>query len=64
MPDWLLQAAGMLFTGGILYGAIKQDLKAMHENVRDNKETAKRAHVRIDDHIDKHHIAPFPRLEK
>ena len=48
MPDWLIQLAGMLFAAGAVYGAIKGDLKALHESVRDAKATANEAHRRID----------------
>jgi hypothetical protein len=61
MPEWMLQTAGMLFAGGVIYGAIKQDLRAMHEHIIDNKRSSERAHVRIDEHIDKHHVAALTR---
>lgn len=55
MPDWLFQLAGYLIAGGMSYGAIRTDLKALHERLGINEKTAERAHVRIDDHIDRHH---------
>lgn len=56
MPDWVLQILGWLVGGGIAYGAIRSDLKSLHEGLRDTKAATQRAHVRIDDHIDRHHV--------
>jgi outer membrane murein-binding lipoprotein Lpp len=55
MPEWVLQVLSTFFLGGIAYGGIRSDLKAMHERTSAALSSAHRAHVRIDDHIDKHH---------
>lgn len=56
MPDWLLQVIGYAFAGGCVYGAIRADMKAIHEQVKAASGSAVRAHRRIDDHIDRHHV--------
>ncbi|WP_162888644.1 hypothetical protein [Dechloromonas sp. HYN0024] len=48
MPDWILHIGGYLALGGMAYGAIRADLKNLHE-------MTVRAHERIDAHIDTHH---------
>lgn len=59
MPEWLLQLAGYIAVGGFAYGAIRSDLKALHEQLAKAERSATRAHTRIDDHIDRHHIKPM-----
>lgn len=56
MPDWLMQMAGYLVAGGMAYGAIRADLKALHDKAMSAVASAQRAHIRIDDHIDRHHV--------
>lgn len=51
----MLQLAGYLIAGGMAYGGIRADLKAIHERTSAAMSSAHRAHVRIDDHIDRHH---------
>jgi outer membrane murein-binding lipoprotein Lpp len=51
-----MQLAGYLVAGGMAYGAIRADLKALHEKAQAAHEAAARAHTRMDDHIDKHHV--------
>lgn len=55
MPDWLIQLGGMLVTGGMAWGAIRADLKAIHERIVDLKDSAKEAHKRLDDHLTDYH---------
>lgn len=47
--DLALNMAAMLFGAGAVYGAIRSDLKGLHEKLADAKETAVRAHRRLDD---------------
>lgn len=55
MPDWVFQMAGYLFAGGMAYGAIRIDLRTLHDGVRDARESARNAHRRLDDHVDAWH---------
>lgn len=56
MPEWVFQMAGYLFAAGATYGAIRSDLKGLHDKAHTAVVSAQRAHVRIDDHIDRHHV--------
>lgn len=51
MPEWLVQLLGPLAGGAVsglmMVGAIRAEVKALHETVT-------RAHVRIDDHLESH----------
>lgn len=51
MPDWVLQLAGYLAAAGAAYGAIRADLKALHERAQMAQESASEAHRRIDEHV-------------
>lgn len=55
MPDWVLHIGGMLFAGGMYYGAIRADLKALHEKIETANRAASRAHQRIDNILGNHH---------
>jgi hypothetical protein len=46
--DVLLQIAGILVTGGAIYGAIRSDIRNIHESIKDSRESITRAHDRID----------------
>ncbi len=46
--DFLLNALGMFVAAGVSYGAIKNDLKNIHEKVQDLKQSNDIAHKRID----------------
>lgn len=48
MPDWLLQIVSMVFAAGVTWGAIRGDIKALHEQVRQAAQEAGEAHKRID----------------
>jgi hypothetical protein len=57
----MIQVIAMLFAAGAIYGAIKADLKNMHEKIADNKEDIKvvrgdvdKAHERIDSILTEH----------
>lgn len=56
MPEWVMQVTGLVFASGGIYGAIRADLKALHEKVSAATSSAHRAHVRLDEHIDRHHL--------
>ena len=43
-----IQLAGILVTGGAIYGGIRADLKAMHQRVEEAMRASARAHDRID----------------
>ncbi|MQY50826.1 hypothetical protein [Rhodocyclus gracilis] len=44
----IMKIAGLLITGGAIYGGIRADLRAMHERISDVKESAALAHRRLD----------------
>ena len=44
----LIQLAGILVTGGAIYGGIRADLKTMHQRVEESMRASTRAHERID----------------
>ncbi len=46
--DFWLNVFGMIVAAGVSYGAIKSDLKNLHEKIKDVKDTADEAHSRID----------------
>lgn len=48
--DWslFLQLVTILIAAGAVYGGIRSDLKAIHENLRRVEKTADKAHDRID----------------
>lgn len=56
MPEWVFQIGGIVFAAGGVYGAIRADLKALHDKAAAAVSSAHRAHVRLDDHIDRHHV--------
>lgn len=61
MPDLLEALANSPLAGGIAGGLIfggyvKAEIRNLHEKVIQAIATATRAHVRLDDHIDRHHV--------
>lgn len=48
MPEWVLQLAGLVFGAGATYGAIRGDLKALHEKAGAAVAAAESAHRRLD----------------
>lgn len=46
--EWFLALAGQLITAGAIWGAIRTDVKNLHEHVTEAKQAAKSAHQRID----------------
>lgn len=60
MPEWAMQIIGPVAGGavsGLLFiGGIRAEMRAIGEKVADVATTARRAHVRIDDHVDRHHV--------
>lgn len=52
MPDWLLPLIAPILSGAVTGLIIVAGLRV---EVRNLKESNRRAHVRIDDHIDRHH---------
>jgi hypothetical protein len=59
MPDWLLTLLAPVLTGAVSGLVVVAGLRV---DVRNIKDSAMRAHVRIDDHIDRHHVGSFPRI--
>lgn len=49
MPSLVLEIATLLVTAGVVYGAIRADLRNMRERIAANEHIAMRAHERIDD---------------
>lgn len=52
MPDWLLPVLTPIVTGAITGLVVVAGLRVEVRNLRDS---VGRAHVRLDDHIDRHH---------
>lgn len=48
MPSLLLEIITLLVTGGALYGAIRSDLRNIHERLNKQEAENTRAHARID----------------
>ena len=51
--DMLYQLAVALATAGAIYGGIRADLRAMHERIKNAEESARAAHVRLDNHLER-----------
>ena len=49
MEPWLLQAVGMIVAAAVTWGAIRADIRHIHEQVKEAKQAAHEAHRRIDD---------------
>ena len=49
--DAVLQLAVMLLSAGAVYGGIRSDLKNTREKAEEAAYAARRAHERLDDHI-------------
>jgi hypothetical protein len=54
-PEWLLHIGGMIFTAGAIYGALRGDIKAIHERLTQAKESAEKALDRIERHVEVFH---------
>jgi hypothetical protein len=54
VPNYVLILVGQVFTAGATYGALRSDLKAMHERLSAHEKGIDRAHVRLDDHLEGH----------
>ena len=48
MTDTIIQIISLLFTAGAVYGAIRSDIKNIHERLSDIKSSADDAHKRLD----------------
>lgn len=46
--DAITQIVMMILAAGAIYGAIRQDIKNIHQMIADNKESTNDAHRRID----------------
>lgn len=53
-PELIFQLLAMVLGGAMAYGAIRADLKTLHEKSSDNKESVENAHIRIDQHVRDH----------
>lgn len=63
MPDWLLSLINSPLSGGVVsglifLGGIKVEIRNINEKVAGAIASAQRAHVRLDDHVDRHHVRP------
>lgn len=61
MPEWfsaLINSplAGGVASGLIFLGGVKVEIRSLHEKASAAIASARRAHVRIDDHVDRHHV--------
>jgi hypothetical protein len=50
--DLLYNIIAALVGAGAVYGGIRQDLKNMHEAIKENSRAVLRAHERIDKHLE------------
>lgn len=64
MPDWLHQLLGPALSGGIaglvLVAGLRVEVRALKELVVSVAASNTRAHDRITDHIERHHIKVRP----
>lgn len=52
-PDFVYQLAiGLLFAGAV-YGGIRSDLRSMKDQIKGVSDAARRAHERLDFHLEK-----------
>jgi hypothetical protein len=60
VPEWAMQLIGPLAGGAVaglmMAGAIRAEVRSLNEKTLAAAASALRAHVRIDDHIDRHHV--------
>lgn len=60
MPEWLAQLAGPMaggaVTGLMLVAGLKVEVKNLREQLMGMASSVQRAHIRIDDHIERHHV--------
>ena len=49
IEPWILQVIGMGGAAAITWGAIRADIKHLHEQLRDTREGIRDAHRRIDE---------------
>lgn len=59
MPEWIAALinsplAGGVVSGLLFLGGVKVEIRNLHEKSRAAIDTAKRAHERLDSHIDNH----------
>lgn len=61
MPEWLLNLVNSPLVGGIasgllFLGGVRVEIRSLHEKAAQALASAARAHVRLDDHVDRHHV--------
>lgn len=49
MPDWLMQAVGMVFVAGAVYGGIRVEQRAMWRDIIRQEKAIERVHQRLDE---------------
>lgn len=49
MEPWVIQLLGMIVAAAVTWGAIRADIRNIHEQVKEAKQAANEAHRRIDD---------------
>jgi len=52
--DQWLQLAGLVFTAGCVYSAIRVDLVNLHRDMTEVKASVEKTHARIDEHVQLH----------
>lgn len=61
MPEWALPfigpVAGGAVSGLLVLAGLRVEVKALREFIASASASALRAHTRIDDHIDRHHVS-------
>lgn len=61
MPEWMLQLVGPMaggtVTGLMLVAGLRVEVRNLKDSMGGVVASVHRAHARIDDHIERHHIA-------
>ena len=61
MPDWMNQIIGPLLSGCasglVIVAGLRVEVRNLKDKSKETAASAQRAHVRLDDHIDRHHVA-------
>lgn len=54
-PELIYQLLAGLFLAGAVYGGIRADLRAMHQQIIAAEKSADKAHDRLDNHLGNNH---------
>lgn len=61
MPEWMMQLASPVASGAVaglvLVAGLRVEVRNLKESMGNLASSVHRAHVRMDDHIERHHIS-------